>query len=87
MRIRTVTSAINPMTTIVKSADCINFYELTSPKGKQIGVNLLGRNCTIYLQSARGGLSKGKKFGSLGEALETYKNQDIKAALYALLED
>ena len=74
------------MTTITKSTTCVNFFELTSPKGKEIGVNL-NNGCTIYVQSARGGLPTGKHFGSLGEALESYKAKDIKAALYALMEN
>lgn len=75
------------MTTITASTECLNFFELVSPKGKEIGVHLSDGQCSVYIQSARGGLSLGKHFGSLGEALETYKAKDIKAALHALLEN
>ena len=75
------------MTQITLSTECSNFFELISPKGKEIGVNLSSGQCTVYIQSARGGLSLGKTFGSLSEALESYKAKDIKAALYALLEN
>lgn len=74
------------MTQITLSTECQNFFELVSPKGKEIGVNLSNGQCTVYIQSARGGLSLGKTFGSLGEALESYRAKDIKAALYALME-
>ena len=81
-----MTSATNPMTTITKSTTCSNFFDLVTPKGKEIGVNL-NNGCTVYVQSARGGLPTGKRFGSLGEALEAYRAKDIKAALYALMEN
>lgn len=74
------------MTTITASTECANFFDLVSPKGKEIGVYVDEYSCTIYIRSARGGHSLGKTFGNLGEALETYKAKDIKAALYALLE-
>ena len=75
------------MTRIELSTECPNFYILTTEKGKTVQVNLNNGLCTVYIkQNGSNRLSYGKTFGSVAEAAESYKRQDIKSALYALAE-
>ena len=75
------------MTRIELSTECPNFYILTTEKGKTVEVNLNNGLCTVYIkQNGSRRLSYGKTFGSIAEAAESYKRQDIKSALYALAE-
>ena len=76
------------MTRIELSTECPDFYILTTEKGKTVEVmqHTYG-GCTVYIkQNGSRALSYGKTFGSVAEAAESYKRQDIKSALYALAE-
>jgi|688.fasta_scaffold2013230_1 hypothetical protein len=72
------------MILIQKESD--NWFTLTTEKGKEIGVcfHPWGR-VGIYIQSTvTGGLSNGRRFDSLDEAIKSYKAADVKSALAAL---
>jgi hypothetical protein len=88
--------ATNPMTTatqvqITEATESKGFYTITTAKGKNVQVvfwygqvfvkqiNASAR-CAAYP-----GASMGKAFATLADAVETYKNADIKQALRALL--
>lgn len=75
------------MTLIQESTDYAGFFTLTTEKGKTVEVNTNNGQCTVYIkQNGSRRLSYGKTFGSIAEAAESYKRQDVKAALYALAE-
>jgi len=75
------------MTRIELSTECPGFYILTTEKGKTVEVATANGQCTVYIkQNGSRQLSYGKTFGSVAEAAESYKRQDIKSALYALAE-
>ena len=63
-----------------------NYFTLTTEKGKEIGVcfhpwGVVG----VYIKSTvTGGLSKGRRFPTLADAIAGYKAADVKAALSAL---
>lgn len=62
------------------------FFNLTSPKGKEIGVSfsLAGRVGIYIKRNGMSGLSYGRHFNSLADAIASYKAADIKTALSAL---
>ena len=75
------------MTLIEESTEYAGFFTLTTEKGKTVEVNTNCNQVTVYIkQNGSRRLSYGKTFGSLPEAAESYKRQDIKSALYALAE-
>ena len=76
------------MTRIELSTECPNYYILTTEKGKTVEVMMhTYGGCHVYIKQNGGSrLSLGKAFGSVAEAAESYKRQDIKSALYALAE-
>lgn len=67
------------------------YYELTTVKGKTVRVQFsYGR---VYVKNVNrmaqvyGDVSMGKQFASIGDAVENYKNADIKYALRVLLSE
>lgn len=75
------------MTLIQESPNLPGFYELTSPKGKSIDVNLRFGQVTVYIrQNGSRRLPSGRTFPNLAKAMAAYKSADVKAALYALAE-
>jgi hypothetical protein len=76
------------MTLIELATDCPNYYILTTEKGKTVEVMMhTYGGCHVYIKQNGGRrYSYGKAFGSIAQAAESYKRQDIKSALYALAE-
>ena len=74
--------------TLIETTNNGTFHTLTTEKGKTIEVSTANGQCTVYIaqNGSRSRLSYGKTFGSVAEAAENYKRQDIKSALYALAE-
>jgi putative hemolysin len=74
------------MTATLIQQESETFFTLTTEKGKEIGVcfhpwGVVG----IYIQStATGGISNGRRFPTLADAIAAYKDADVKAALSAL---
>lgn len=67
------------------------YYDITTAKGKEVEVTfwygkvhvkLINRMAKTY-----GNVGLGKAFASLGDAVENYKNADIKHALRVLLSE
>ena len=67
------------------------YYELTTAKDKTVRVQFFyGRVFVKNVNRAAkvyGDISMGKKFASIGDAVENYKNADIKHALRVLLSE
>lgn len=75
------------MTATLVQQESDNYFNLITEKGKQIGVcfHPWGR-ISVYIQSQnRPGLSAGRRFGTIAEAIAAYKAADVRAALSALL--
>jgi hypothetical protein len=73
------------MATITKHSNTL--FDVETPKGKLIAISWKADHCIVYVPSNNSNkMPMGKRFGSLGEALEAYKSVDIKVALRALLE-
>ena len=66
-----------------------NYFTLTTEKGKEIGVCFHSWGAVgVYIQSTvTGGLSGGRRFPTLADAIASYKAADVKAALSALHAD
>jgi hypothetical protein len=67
------------------------FYNLTTGKGKEIGVDINSFGCSIYIQrNGLRGLPMGRHFfgaDALVQAVEAYKAADIKTAIRALISE
>lgn len=67
------------------------YYELTTVKGKTVRVQFsFGRVFVKNVNRAAkvyGDVSMGKQFATIGDAVENYKNADIKHALRVLLSE
>ena len=76
------------MTRIELSTECPDYYILTTEKGKTVEVMMhTYGGCHVYIkQNGNNRFCYGKAFGTVSEAAESYKRQDIKTALYALAE-
>lgn len=74
------------MHTVTKHSKTL--FDIQTPKGKFITVSWHDDHCMVYVPRTNSKkMPLGKRFGSLSEALESYKSKDVKAALYALLEN
>jgi hypothetical protein len=64
-----------------------NYYTLTTEKGKEIGVcfHTWGGISICIQRPGYPGLSAGRRFGTIAEAIASYKAADVKASLAALL--
>jgi hypothetical protein len=74
------------MTATLIQQEAGNYYTLTTEKGKEIGVcfHAWGR-ISVCIQRPGFGLTTGRRFGTIAEAIASYKSADVKAALAALL--
>lgn len=82
-----------PMTTQIQQATA-TFFNLTTVKGKEVGVSISGSSVHVYIQrNGLKGLSMGRHFFGTStqeaflQAIDAYKAADIKAALRALLSE
>ena len=75
------------MTTLILQ-DAATHFTLVTAKGKEIGVsfNLTDRVSVYIKRNGMSGLPMGKHFGTICEAIDTYKSAEIKAALKALAQ-
>jgi hypothetical protein len=75
------------MTATLVQQESSNYYTLTTEKGKEIGVcfHAWGRISVCIQRAGHPGLSVGRRFGTIAEAIASYKAADVKAALAALL--
>ena len=62
------------------------FFTLVTEKGKTVEVSFGSWGVMVYLPTAKKPMPFGKRFDSLADALESYKDKQIKLALYTLLE-
>jgi hypothetical protein len=82
-------TASRTMTTFIQQ-ETETYFNLTSPKGKKIGVSLRPfGHVSVYirrgwfLRNGTVGLAGGKHFRSFAEAITAYKSADVRAALEA----
>jgi hypothetical protein len=75
--------------TFIETTISGKYVDLISPKGKSIQVTFLNGDCWVKVINASAKayktMSYGKRFACLENAVESYKNTDVKAALRALL--
>lgn len=75
--------------TTIESTTSGKYVDLISPKGKSIQVTFLDGDCWVKVVNASAraykSMGHGKRFDCLENAIEGYKNTDVKAALRALL--
>ena len=62
------------------------FFTLVTEKGKTVEVSFGSWGVAVYVPTKRNPLPLGKTFSNLAEALESYKDKQIKLALYTLIE-
>ncbi|MGA0909501.1 MAG: hypothetical protein ACO3QS_08730 [Burkholderiaceae bacterium] len=75
------------MAAVLIEQESENYFNLTTEKGKEIGVcfHAWGR-ISIYIQRAGyPGPSAGRRFDTIEEAIAAYKAADVKSALALLL--
>lgn len=77
--------------TVETFAELPGYYELTTAKGKTVRVQFYFG--AVYVKNvnsmakAYGDVSMGKKFATIGDAVEGYKNADVKHALRVLVSE
>jgi hypothetical protein len=75
------------MTTTLVQQESDNYLTLITEKGKEIGVcfHSWGRISIFIQRPGYSGLSAGRRFGTIAEAIASYKAADVKSALAVLL--
>jgi hypothetical protein len=75
------------MTATLVQQESDNYYTLTTEKGKEIGVcfHTWGRISICIQRPGYPGLSVGRRFNTIAEAIASYKAADVKSALATLL--
>jgi hypothetical protein len=73
------------MTTFIQQ-ETETYFTVITAKGKKIEVSFRshGRVSIYILRNGMSGFAGGKHFGSMAEAIASYKSADVKAALEAL---
>lgn len=62
------------------------FFTLVTEKGKTVEVSFGSWGVAVYVPTKRNRLPLGRTFATLLEALESYKDKQVKLALHALIE-
>jgi hypothetical protein len=77
--------------TITESTVSKGWYDITTGKGKQLQVVFFYGKVFVKVLNASvrayGNVSMGKRFDTIADAVEGYKNTDTKQALRALLSE
>lgn len=75
------------MTATLVQQESDNYFTLTTEKGKEIGVcfHSWGRISVFIQRPGHSSLSAGRRFGTIAEAIASYKAADVTSALAALL--